>query len=141
MGQRAASKAPGLSLILAVCCADDLCLSLQWCVVQSPALPHVDFEDLVGTHMLVKVLEAKEEEERLVLSNRKNAFGTKKLTHNVGSCAQSHCTTDAVLTWSTYTLLGMLSQGCVPKDACHIATLARHQVDRQPSLCFPQVAP
>ena len=28
MGQRAASKGSGLSLILAVCCADDLCLNL-----------------------------------------------------------------------------------------------------------------
>lgn len=51
--------------------------------MQSPGLPHADFEELIGTEMTCKVLEADEEKDRLVLSNRKNAFGTRKINHNV----------------------------------------------------------
>ena len=51
--------------------------------VQSPGLPQVDHEEMVGRELRVKVLEAIEENDRLVLSNRKNAFGQKKLTYSV----------------------------------------------------------
>ena len=53
--------------------------------VQSPGLPHVEFEDLIGQEMTVKVLEAIEEKDRLILSNKKTAFETnKKLSYTVG---------------------------------------------------------
>lgn len=41
---------------------------------------------MIGREMQCKVLEAIEENDRLVLSNRKSAFGQKKLTYNVSSC-------------------------------------------------------
>ena len=56
--------------------------------VQSPGLPHVEFEDLIGQEMTVKVLEAIEEKDRLILSNKKTAFETnKKLSYTVGLAA------------------------------------------------------
>ncbi len=54
--------------------------------VQSPGLPHIDLEEMVGREMTCKVLEAVEENDRLVLSNRKSAFGQKKLSYNVRLC-------------------------------------------------------
>ena len=52
--------------------------------VQSPGLPHVDFEGLIGQEMTVKVLEAMEDKDRLILSNKKTAFDTnKKLSYTV----------------------------------------------------------
>ena len=56
------------------------------CDVQSPGLPHIDLEEMVGREMTCKVLEAIEENDRLVLSNRKSAFGQKKLSYNVRLC-------------------------------------------------------
>ena len=52
--------------------------------VQSPGLQQVDFEELIGREMTVKVLEAMEDKDRLILSNRKTAFETnKKLSYTV----------------------------------------------------------
>ena len=54
--------------------------------MQSPGLPQVDLEEMIGREMQCKVLEAIEENDRLVLSNRKSAFSQKKLTYNVSLC-------------------------------------------------------
>ncbi|CAL5228279.1 g11383 [Coccomyxa viridis] len=56
--------------------------------LESPGLPHVDLEEMVGREMTCKVLEAIEENDRLVLSNRKSAFGQKKLSYNVGDVVE-----------------------------------------------------
>ena len=48
---------------------------------------------MVGREMTCKVLEAIEENDRLVLSNRKSAFGQKKLSYNVILCNLSRGTT------------------------------------------------
>lgn len=43
----------------------------------------VDWEELVGQRMQLKILELDEEKDRLVLSNRKNNFSSRKLDYNV----------------------------------------------------------
>lgn len=42
-----------------------------------------NWEDYVGTTMSLKILEADEEKDRLVLSNRKNTFSSRKMNYNV----------------------------------------------------------
>ena len=47
----------------------------------------MDWEELVGQRMQLKILELDEEKDRLVLSNRKNTFSSRKLDYNVRSLA------------------------------------------------------
>ena len=43
----------------------------------------MDWEELVGQRMQLKILELDEEKDRLVLSNRKNTFSSRKIDYNV----------------------------------------------------------
>lgn len=43
----------------------------------------VDWNDLIGQTLQVKVLEADEEKDRLVMSNRQSSFGSSSPTYNV----------------------------------------------------------
>ena len=47
------------------------------CSMQGPG-PSVDWNTLMGDTMNLKILELDEEKDRLVLSNRKNAFNTRR---------------------------------------------------------------
>ena len=72
------------------------------CSVQSLGLPQVDFEEMIGREMQCKVLEAIEENDRLVLSNRKSAFSQKKLTYTVRLFNPSSSPVASALTLRTY---------------------------------------
>ena len=93
--------------------------------MQSPGLPHIDLEEMVGREMQCKVLEAIEENDRLVLSNRKSSFSQKKLTYSVRLCNLPY--SPASVSSQSMRLLGRdqapLGYACLARVICNCSDL------------------